>query len=86
MAFPLMIQLSPDARQARISGTLTMSSCTTVCVLTDYPIDLQVDLDTLTIDSDRAFAFNQAMGKVPREYDSNNVKQAIWSDANQRIQ
>ncbi|WP_417438638.1 protein-disulfide reductase DsbD family protein [Idiomarina sp.] len=86
LAFPLMIQLSPDARQARISGTLTMSSCTTVCVLTDYPIDLQVDLDTLTIDSDRAFAFNQAMGKVPREYDSNNVKQAIWSDANQRIQ
>ncbi|WP_300320773.1 protein-disulfide reductase DsbD domain-containing protein [Idiomarina sp.] len=86
LAFPLMIQLSPDARQARISGTLTMSSCTTVCVLTDYPIDLQVNLDTLTVDSDRAFAFNQAMGKVPREYDSNNVKQAIWSDANQRIQ
>jgi suppressor for copper-sensitivity B len=86
LTFPLMIQLSPDARQARISGTLTMSSCTTVCVLTDYPIDLQVNLDTLTVDSDRAFAFNQAMGKVPREYDSNNVKQAIWSDANQRIQ
>ena len=86
LPFPLMIQLSPDARQARISGTLTMSSCTTVCVLTDYPIDLQVDLDTLTVDSDRAFAFNQAMGKVPREYDSNNVKQAIWSDANQRVQ
>jgi len=86
LTFPLMIQLSPDARQAHISGTLTMSSCTTVCVLTDYPIDLQVALDTLTVDSDRAFAFNQAMGKVPREYDSNNVKQAIWSDANQRVQ
>lgn len=86
LTFPLMIQLSPDAGQAHISGTLTMSSCTTVCVLTDYPIDLQVDLDTLTVDSDRAFAFNQAMGKVPREYDSNNVKRAIWSDANQRIQ
>ena len=86
LTFPLMIQLSPDARQARISGTLTMSSCTTVCVLTDYPIDLQVDLDTLTVDSDRALAFNQAMGKVPREYDSNSAKQAIWSDANQRVQ
>jgi len=86
LTFPLMIQLSPDARQAHISGTLTMSSCTTVCVLTDYPIDLHVDLDTLTVDSDRAFAFNPAMGKVPREYDSNNVKQAIWSDANQRVQ
>ncbi|WP_417442706.1 protein-disulfide reductase DsbD family protein [Idiomarina abyssalis] len=86
LTFPLMIQLSPDARQAHISGTLTMSSCTTVCVLTDYPIDLQVDLDTLTVDSDRAFAFNQAMGKVPREYDSNNVKRAIWFDANQRVQ
>lgn len=86
LTFPLMVQLSPDAAQAHISGTLTMSSCTTVCVLTDYPIDLQVNLDTLTVDSDRAFAFNQAMGKVPREYDSNNVKQAIWSDANQRIQ
>ena len=86
LTFPLMVQLSPDAAQAHISGTLTMSSCTTVCVLTDYPIDLQVELDTLAVDSDRAFAFNQAMGKVPREYDSNNVKQAIWSDANQRIQ
>lgn len=86
LTFPLMVQLSSDARQAHISATLTMSSCTTVCVLTDYPIDLQVDLDTLTVDSDRAFVFNQAMGKVPREYDSNNVKQAIWSDANQRVQ
>lgn len=86
LTFPLMVQLSPDARQANISGTLTMSSCTTVCVLTDYPIDVHVDLDTLTVDSDRAFAFNQATGKVPREYDSNNVKQAIWSDANQRVQ
>ena len=86
LTFPLMIQLSPDARQAHISGTLTMSSCTTVCVLTDYPIDLHVDINTLTVDSDRAFAFNQAMGKVPQEYDSNNVKQAIWSDANQRVQ
>lgn len=86
LTFPLMIQLSPDTRQAHISGTLTMSSCTTVCVLTDYPIDLRINLDTLTVDSDRAFAFNQAMGKVPREYNSNAVKQAIWSDANQRIQ
>ncbi|RXS43318.1 thiol:disulfide interchange protein [Idiomarina sp. 29L] len=86
LTFPLMIQLSPDTRQAHISGTLTMSSCTTVCVLTDYPIDLRINLDTLTVDSDRAFAFNQAMGKVPREYNSNAVKQAIWSDANQRVQ
>jgi suppressor for copper-sensitivity B len=67
LTFPLMIQLSPDVRQAHISGTLTMSSCTTVCVLTDYPIDLHVDLNTLTVDSDRAFDFNQAMCKVPRE-------------------
>ncbi|MTJ01607.1 protein-disulfide reductase DsbD [Idiomarina piscisalsi] len=86
LTFPLMIELSPDTRQAHISGTLTMSSCTTVCVLTDYPIDLRINLDKLTVDSDRAFAFNQAMGKVPREYNSNAVKQAIWSDANQRIQ
>ncbi|WP_322406749.1 protein-disulfide reductase DsbD family protein [Idiomarina sp. PL1-037] len=86
LTFPLMIELPPDAQQAHISGTLTMSSCTTVCVLTDYPIDLHINLDTLTVDSDRAFAFNQAMGKVPREYDSNDVKQAIWSDASQRVQ
>ncbi|RUO76067.1 protein-disulfide reductase DsbD family protein [Idiomarina seosinensis] len=86
LTFPLMIQLRPDARRARIRGTLTMSSCTTVCVLTDYPINLKVELDTLIVDSDRAFAFNQAMGKVPREYDSNKVKQAIWSDKSQRVQ
>ncbi|NWO04771.1 MAG: thioredoxin family protein [Alteromonadaceae bacterium] len=86
LTFPLMIELSPDTRQARIRGTLTMSSCTTICVLTDYDIDLPVDLNTLTVDSDRAFAFNQAMGKVPREYDSNDVKQAIWSDESQRVQ
>ncbi|MGM0481337.1 MAG: protein-disulfide reductase DsbD family protein [Pseudomonadota bacterium] len=86
LTFPLMIKLSPGSRQAQITGTLTMSSCTTVCVLTDYPIDLRVDLNTLTVDSDRAFAFNQAMGKVPRPLSDAQIKQALWSDEQQRIQ
>lgn len=86
LTFPLMIEINEDTRQASITGTLTMSSCTTVCVLTDYPIGLKVDLNTLTVDSDRAFEFNQAMGKVPREYPESNVKQATWAKSEQTVQ
>ncbi len=38
--FPLTIRLKDPGQPFRLKGTLTLSSCTNVCVLTDYPVEL----------------------------------------------
>ncbi|MGB9097486.1 protein-disulfide reductase DsbD family protein [Erwinia sp.] len=56
----LPIELAGKVR--RLSGTLTLSTCSNVCILTDYPfsLDLQRPADKLF-----AHDFAQAMGQVP---------------------
>jgi suppressor for copper-sensitivity B len=46
----------------RLSGTLTLSTCSNVCILTDYPFSLDMQRP-----SDKRFAhdFAEAMGQVP---------------------
>ncbi|TQI81461.1 suppressor for copper-sensitivity B [Serratia fonticola] len=56
----LPIVLKGAARQ--LAGTLTLSTCSNVCILTDYPFELD-----LTVPHDPQFNhdFAQAMGQVP---------------------
>lgn len=79
--FPLQLQVAPDAEQVHLKGTLTMSSCTNICVLTDYPIDLNIDTAALTPDADLSFAFQQAMAQVPQALPLAEVTQANWHQA-----
>lgn len=46
----------------RLSGTLTLSTCSNVCILTDYPFSLDMQRP-----SDKRFAYDfaEAMGQVP---------------------
>ena len=63
--FPIQLTLEDVKQVSRLKGTLTLASCTTICVLTDYKIDLPFDPETLSIDDNVAFSYAQAVSSVP---------------------
>jgi suppressor for copper-sensitivity B len=63
--FPLTLQLTDINQPAILKGTLTLASCTTICVLTDFEINLEFDARTLEIDQQVFFAYSQAIGSIP---------------------
>jgi len=93
VAFPILFTLAPEVNHAdgriNISGKFTLSSCTNICVLTDYDIQLSIDVNTLKIDSDTMLAYNKAWSLVPRKVsedsvDSRNAKLA-WDKQKKQL-
>lgn len=57
----LPIELAKLSSQ-QLAGTLTLSTCSDVCILTDFPFSLDL---TQTADADFARDFAEAMGRIP---------------------
>ena len=94
--FPLAISVEDATKPSRLQGVLTIASCTTICVLTDYDVDLSFDINALESNDDIAFAYAQAMSGVPILVDKtaidtqkNNVNIASfvtsWDQINQQV-
>lgn len=66
-----------EASPETLSGTLTLSTCSNVCVLTDYPFRLDL---THQPDPDFGAEFSQAMAKVPAENGVTDQLTARWHD------
>lgn len=60
VTFPIVVTGTPPAT---LSGTLTLPTCSNVCILTDYPFHLDLSATGDRADFSRQFAI--AMGKVP---------------------
>ncbi|VDZ79591.1 copper-sensitivity suppressor membrane protein B [Salmonella bongori] len=58
VTFPMIVRGTPPAT---LSGVLTLSTCSNVCLLTDYPFSV---IPT-TQDADFAHDYARAMGNVP---------------------
>ncbi|WP_265497721.1 protein-disulfide reductase DsbD family protein [Providencia rustigianii] len=58
--FPITVTSSE--KLDKLSGTLTLSTCSNICILTDYPFELDL---TEPAPADFNWAFNQAKGSVP---------------------
>ncbi len=63
--FPLLLTLDDVAADTKLHGKFTLSSCTTICVLTDYEISLDINPSEMTADTEAMFAYNKAISKVP---------------------
>ncbi|WP_028862692.1 protein-disulfide reductase DsbD family protein [Psychromonas aquimarina] len=72
--FPITVQVQDFSEPVRLKGIMTMSSCTNICVLTDYDVELNFDAADLHIDNDAFFAFNQGIGAVPMKLDQQAIK------------
>lgn len=60
IVFPITV--SSAEKRDSLSGVLTLSTCSNVCILTDYPFELDL---TEPAPADFTWAFNQAKGAVP---------------------
>lgn len=73
---PLTIELKDLTKATILKGRFTLASCTTICVLSDYDIELSFNAQDLSVDPDIAFSYAQAMGSVPIVIDEQQVKSA----------
>ncbi|WP_413700843.1 protein-disulfide reductase DsbD family protein [Psychromonas sp. KJ10-10] len=62
---PLTIELTDLNAYTILKGRFTIASCTTICVLSDYDIDIAFYPNELIVDQDIAFHYAQAVGAVP---------------------
>ncbi|MGG4661685.1 protein-disulfide reductase DsbD family protein [Providencia vermicola] len=76
--FPITV--SSKDKLDKLTGVLTLSTCSNVCILTDYPFELDL---TEPAPSDFTWAFNQAKGAVPPT--SGLVEQAKAGFANEKL-
>ncbi|GAK19681.1 LOW QUALITY PROTEIN: membrane protein, suppressor for copper-sensitivity ScsB [Vibrio sp. JCM 19052] len=80
--FPMTLHVEDMNKPVTIDATLTLSSCTTICVLTDYHIQLSFLPSDLQVDEDVMFTYAQAVSSVPQASPFVEVTEANW-DANQ---
>ncbi|MCE2571091.1 protein-disulfide reductase DsbD family protein [Motilimonas eburnea] len=86
VSFPLQIKVSQFNAPSQLTGTLTLPSCTTVCVLTDYQLQLDFNPSELSIDSDAMYAYNKAMALVPvQDPKLAKLDQLIWQQERQQL-
>ncbi|MCK8044662.1 thioredoxin family protein [Shewanella sp. 1CM18E] len=83
--FPISVKVDDANKPTHLQGKFTLSSCTNVCVLTDYEINLDIDPETMTADVDAMFAYNKAQSLVPQK--STNASLDIgWDAAAKQLQ
>ncbi|AYO09809.1 cytochrome C biogenesis protein [Vibrio campbellii] len=80
--FPMTLHVEDMNKPVTIDATLTLSSCTTICVLTDYHIQLSFLPSDLQVDEGMMFTYAQAVSSVPQASPFVEVTEANW-DANQ---
>lgn len=85
VTFPLEIVVSEAAEMAQLDAIFTLSSCTNICVLTDFPLQLDIDLSQLTPDSEQSYAFARAMSQVPQPLNNAEITRASYSANNQQV-
>nr|WP_223293102.1 MULTISPECIES: protein-disulfide reductase DsbD domain-containing protein [Shewanella] len=89
VVFPLLLRLDDINADTQLHGKFTLSSCTTICVLTDYEINLDINPSALRADTDAMFAYNKALSKVPQkltETDSSSAIQLGWDSTKSQLE
>ncbi|SFP86272.1 protein-disulfide reductase DsbD family protein [Enterovibrio norvegicus] len=84
--FPLTFTAENIQKPVNIKGKVTVSSCTTVCVLTDYPIDFTVTPAALKTDSQALHLFAQGMSNVPQPSPLIEALSVIWDENAQLVE
>ena len=64
--FPLSIHIKDMNKPVFLSGKLTMSSCTSICVLTDYELSFDFIPKNLMPSTEAMFLYNKGESQVPK--------------------
>ncbi|WP_257275113.1 MULTISPECIES: protein-disulfide reductase DsbD [unclassified Endozoicomonas] len=85
--FPLLIQVKDLSQPVAINARLRLSSCTTVCVLTDYEIQLEFTPTDLKADPQASFLIDKALSRVPTNMPDTGLsaESVVWDKENNKV-
>ncbi|SON49533.1 protein-disulfide reductase DsbD family protein [Vibrio tapetis] len=85
VAFPITITLEDETKPAVLDASLRMASCTTICVITDYPIKLPFTPQELRLNQEAMFLYSQGMSNTPKQTQQVSIEGTYWDQANQTL-
>ncbi|KPZ69959.1 Thiol:disulfide interchange protein DsbD precursor [Shewanella sp. P1-14-1] len=89
VVFPIALKVEDINAPTSLMGKFTLSSCTTVCVLTDYQLELDLTANQLQADTEAMFEFNKAISAVPQLVDIDTANDQVnvgWDKAQNLLQ
>lgn len=86
VVFPLSIKVKDRHQPVNFKANLSLSSCSTVCVITDYPLDLTFTPSELQADPESMRRYAQAISLVPQDSAMLSDIQAKWDVSNNKLQ
>ena len=86
VVFPLSIKVENRHQPVNFKANLSLSSCSTVCVITDYPLELNFTPSDLKADPDAMRRYAQAVSLVPQTSSMLADTQAKWDAASNKLQ
>lgn len=84
--FPMRLVIDDMRRPVIFSSDLTLSSCTTICVLTDYAFELNFTPSTLIASEEAMYLYAQGLSQVPRASPLIQKTTAIWDENKSKLQ
>lgn len=84
VAFPLQLTPIDATKPIMLDAVLTLPSCTTICVLTDYPLRLQL-APAYQPDEILYHQYQQAISRVPRAASLVQAESLIWDREQQQL-
>ncbi|OEE31282.1 cytochrome C biogenesis protein, partial [Vibrio genomosp. F10 str. ZF-129] len=84
--FPITLHVDDVKFPVTFRANLTLSSCKTVCVLTDYPFELTFVPSELLLSDDAMHTYAQGLSQVPRVSPLVQEVSAIWDESKSKLQ
>ncbi|WP_367989046.1 protein-disulfide reductase DsbD family protein [Vibrio sp. NTOU-M3] len=84
--FPLTLHVEDLDQPVELNAKLTLSSCTTICVLTDYPIQLSFIPNDLMVSDEAMRTYAQGMSLVPKASALINKVTTGWDKTKNQLQ
>ena len=85
IVFPMTLHIDKMDKPVFLSGKLTMSSCTNICVLSDYELTLGFPPTSLSASSKAMHLYNQGMSQVPKPSSLVALEQISWDETNKTL-
>ncbi|MBR9858687.1 MAG: copper-binding protein, partial [Gammaproteobacteria bacterium] len=82
--FPLQLTPAETGKPTTFEGLLTLPSCTTICVLTEYSLTLPLD-PQMAADETLNHLYQQAVSRVPRPASLIQAEQLVWDPAAKQL-
>lgn len=83
---PMTLHIKDFKQPVKLDADLTLSSCTTICVLTDYPFSLTFVPSELEVSESAMFTHAQAISQVPKSSPLIEEQNAIWDPNSNQLQ